>query len=103
MLAAGIARNDPVVTRALAALKRFKSRGGYALSAGTVPDAQSTGWVLSGLASAGRSDRTARNYLAGLQATNGSFAYQRGTAITPVWVTAQATMGLAGRSFPLRP
>ena len=102
-LAAGIGRNDPVVTRALAALKRFKSRGGYALSAGTPPDAQSSGWVLSGLASADRADSSAQSYLAGLQAGNGSFAYQRGVAITPVWVTAQATMGLAGRSFPLRP
>lgn len=102
-IAAGIARNDPVVIRALAALKRFKNRSGYALSAGTQPDAQSTGWVLSGLASAGRSDRAAQSYLAGLQTASGSFAYQRGVAITPVWVTAQATMGLAGRSFPLRP
>ncbi len=102
-LAAGIQRNDPVVTRALTALKRFKSRGGYALSAGTAPDAQSTGWVLSGLAGAGRADGSAQSYLTRLQATNGSFAYQRGVAITPVWVTAQATMGLAGRSFPLRP
>ena len=102
-IAAGVGRNDPVVTRALTALKRFKSRGGYALSACTAPDAQSTGWVLSGLASAGRSDGAAQSYLTGLQAANGSFAYQRGVAITPVWVTAQATMGLAGRSFPLRP
>ena len=102
-LAAGISRTDPVITRALKSLARFRSHGGYALSAGTSPDAQSTGWVLSGLSSAGRTDAPARAYLAGLQATNGSFAYQRDTAITPVWVTAQATMGLAGRSFPLRP
>ncbi|MEI6687918.1 MAG: hypothetical protein WCN97_01005 [Thermoleophilia bacterium] len=102
-MAAGISRTDPVIARALASLRRFRSRGGYALSTGTPPDAQSTAWVLSGLGSAGRSDAAARTYLAGLQAANGSFAYQRGTAITPVWVTAQATMGLAGRSFPLRP
>ncbi|MGI9186904.1 MAG: hypothetical protein ACR2J9_05200 [Gaiellales bacterium] len=100
-IATGIARTDPVITRALSALKRFRSRGGYALSVGSAPDAQSTAWVLSGLSSAGRSDAAARAYLGGLQAANGSFAYQRGTMITPVWVTAQATMGLAGRSFPL--
>jgi hypothetical protein len=102
-IAAGIPRTDPVITRAIASLARFRSRGGYALSPGGAPDAQSTGWVLSGLASAGRSDAAAGVYLAGLQTANGSFAYQRGVAITPVWVTAQATMGLAGRSFPLRP
>ena len=102
-IAAGISRTDPVITRALASLKRFRSRGGYALSAGSPPDAQSTAWVLSGLAAAQKPDAAARSYLGGLQAANGSFAYQRGTAITPVWVTAQATMGLAGRSFPLHP
>lgn len=102
-IAAGVSRSDPVITRALGFLRRYRSRGGYSLSAGAAPDAQSTGWVLSGLNSAGRTDAAASSYLAGLQAANGSFAYQRGIAITPVWVTAQATMGLAGRSFPLRP
>lgn len=102
-IAAGVSRTDPVITRAIASLARFRSRGGYALSVGTAPDAQSTAWVLSGLSSAGRADAAARAFLGGLQSANGSFAYQRGMAITPVWVTAQATMGLAGRSFPLRP
>jgi hypothetical protein len=102
-IAAGLAPSDPVVLRALKALTRFRSRGGYALSLGSPPDAQSTGWALSGLASVGRSDTAARGYLGGLQQADGSFAYQRGQRITPVWVTAQATMGLAGQSFPLRP
>ena len=102
-IAAGLAPSDPVVLRALKALRRFHSQGGYALGLRSPPDAQSTAWVLSGLASVGRSDATARMYLGGLQQGDGSFAYQRGQRITPVWVTAQATMGLAGRSFPLRP
>ena len=101
-IAVGIARSSPIVTRAVAALARFRSHRGYGLARGAAPDAQSTGWVLSGLAAAGRGDGAARSYLGSLQARSGAFAYQRGLAITPVWVTAQATMGLAGRSFPLR-
>jgi hypothetical protein len=102
-VASGIAPSDPVITRAVKALAKFRSRGGYTLVLGSPPDAQSTAWVLSGLAAAQRSDAKARSYLGDLQAGNGSFAYQKGVQITPVWVTAQATMGLAARSFPLRP
>ncbi len=102
-IAAGIAPTDPIIARAVKALGRFRSRGGYTLSAGSPPDAQSTAWVLSGLASVHRGDTTAIAYLGGLQASSGAFAYQRGLSITPVWVTAQSAMGIAGRSFPLRP
>ena len=101
-IAAGIPRSSTVVTRAVTALRRFRSHGGYALTRGSAPDAQSTSWVLSGLHSAGRGNATARTYLGSLQSRSGAFAYQRGLAITPVWVTAQAAMGYAGRSFPLR-
>ena len=102
-VAAGIAPNSIVIVRAVASLKRFRSRGGYALTAGSPPDAQSTAWVLQGLAAAGKRDPAAEAYLASLQRSNGTFAYQRGLAITPVWVTAQAALGLARRPFPLRP
>ncbi len=102
-IAAGVSRSDPVIRRALGYLQRFRSQGGYALGLGSPPDAQSTGWALSGLASVQRTDPAAAAYLGRLQNANGSFAYQRGLQVTPVWVTAQAAMGLAGRSFPLRP
>lgn len=101
-IAAGVAPSDPVVTRALAALGRFRSRGGYALARGAAPDAQSTAWALQGLAAVRRADPTARAYLAGLEGSDGAFAYQRGVRITPVWVTAQSVLGVAGRAFPLR-
>jgi len=102
-VAAGMAPNSTVITRAVASLKRFRSQGGYALNAGSPPDAQSTAWVLQGLAAAGKRDRAAEAYLASLQRSNGAVAYQRGLSITPVWVTAQAALGLARRPFPLRP
>ncbi|PHX81581.1 MAG: hypothetical protein CK540_01760 [Thermoleophilia bacterium] len=102
-VAAGIAPNSTVIVRAVASLKRFRSRGGYALTVGSPPDAQSTAWILQGLAAAGKSDPAAEAYLASLQRSNGAVAYQRGLVITPVWVTAQAALGLARRPFPLRP
>ena len=102
-VAAGIAPNSTVIVRAAASLKRFRSRGGYALTVGSPPDAQSTAWILQGLAAAGKSDPAAEAYLASLQRSNGAVAYQRGLVITPVWVTAQAALGLARRPFPLRP
>ena len=102
-VAAGIAPNSTVIVRAVASLKRFRSQGGYALTVGSPPDAQSTAWILQGLAAAGKSDPAAEAYLASLQRSNGAVAYQRGLSITPVWVTAQAALGLARRPFPLRP
>lgn len=102
-VAAGIAPTNTVIVRAVASLKRFRSHGGYALTAGSPPDAQSTAWILQGLVAAGKRDPAAEAYLASLQRSNGAVAYQRGLSITPVWVTAQAALGLARRPLPLRP
>jgi len=102
-VAAGMAPNTTVIVRAVASLKRFRSQGGYALTVGSPPDAQSTAWVLQGLAAAGKRDRAAEAYLASLQRSNGAVAYQRGLVITPVWVTAQAALGLARKPLPLHP
>lgn len=102
-VALGIAPTSTVIVRAVAYLKRFRSHGGYALTAGSTPDAQSTAWVLQGLAAAGKRDPAAEAYLTSLQGSTGAVAYQRGLAITPVWVTAQAALGLARRPLPLRP
>ncbi len=100
-VAAGVPRSDRRLRRAAAALRAFRADGGYALVEGGRPDAQSTAWVLQGLAAIGRRDRQAERFLAGLQQRDGSIAYQPGTRITPVWVTAQGAAGLARRPFPL--
>ncbi len=102
-VAAGVSPSSRSLQRAGASLQRFRQQGGYGLMVGSRPDAQSTAWVLQGLAALGRRDRTAEAFLGRLQLADGSFAYQRGQRITPVWVTAQASLGLARRSFPLRP
>lgn len=102
-VAAGVPRTASAVRRAVTALLRCRAAGGYRLAAGLAPDAQSTAWALQGLAGAGRADPGAVRWLSGLQARDGSFRYQRGVRATPVWVTAQAVLGLTGRAFPLRP
>lgn len=102
-VAAGVPVADPALRRAANGLRAFRRSGGYAYAPGAAPDAQSTAWVLQGLAAIGRRDAGAERFLRGLQQADGSFAYQRGSRITPVWVTAQAAIGLARRPFPLRP
>ncbi len=101
--AAGVSPTNPAIRRALRALRRFRSGGGYAHAVGSPPDAQTTAWVLQALAAVEQRDPRAVEYLEGLQGRTGAIAYQRGLRITPVWVTAQSILGLAGRAFPLRP
>lgn len=44
------------------------------------------------------SGRSPLDYLASLARRNGSIAYQRHSAPTPVWTTAQALLGLTTRA-----
>ena len=53
------------------------------------------------LVAAGRDPGPALTALRRLQRPDGSFAYRRGQAITPVWVTAQALPALARRPLPI--
>ena len=72
-------------------------------------NAQSTAWAIQGLIAAGydpaavrrRGSRTPIGYLESLRAPDGSVRYSRTGAQTPVWVTAQALIALAGRTFPV--
>ena len=48
-----------------------------------------------------RGSRTPIGYLESLRAPDGSIRYSRTGAQTPVWVTAQALIALAGRTFPV--
>ena len=103
-IAAGVPVSDARVQRGVRALGRYRAAsGGYALTRGARPDAQSTAWVVQGLAAAKRRDPAAEAFLRALQARDGAVRYQRGVRITPVWVTAQAAVGMSRRSFPLAP
>ena len=103
LIAAGVRPSSRAVGRGVRALELFRAGGGFALGLAGEPDAQSTAWALQGLAAVGQTDDRAVAYLTRLQGRDGAFSYSAGQRITPVWVTAQAVLGLARRPFPLRP
>jgi uncharacterized membrane protein len=85
--------------------------GGYPQQYGGESNAQSTAWAVQGLIAAGRNPNTVRRrgsrsptgYLESLLAPGGSIRYSRTGTQTPVWVTAQALIALAGKTFPVGP
>jgi energy-coupling factor transport system substrate-specific component len=92
------------IDRGLAYLRRLQNRdGGFELTAGRGSDAQSTAWAIQAFLAAGRAPgRAAYAYLARLRRSDGSYRYSRRYAVTPVWVTSQVVLALAGKPFPLR-
>ena len=48
-----------------------------------------------------RGSRSPLGYLESLIAPNGSVRYSRTSAQTPAWVTSQALIALAGKTFPV--
>jgi squalene-hopene cyclase-like protein/prenyltransferase/squalene oxidase-like repeat protein len=109
-LAAAGARNRGVLTRAVGYLTRSQGAdGGFPQQYGGESNAQSTAWAAQGLTAAGvnpagvrrRGSRSPLAYLESLLAPNGSVRYSRTSAQTPAWVTAQALIALAGKTFPV--
>jgi len=85
--------------------------GGFPQQPGGESNAQSTAWALQGLIAAGRNPGSVRRrgsrspvgYLESLLAPGGSIRYSRTSSQAPVWVTAQALIALAGKTFPVAP
>jgi Squalene-hopene cyclase C-terminal domain/Prenyltransferase and squalene oxidase repeat len=111
-LAAAGARDRRVLSGAARYLLRSQNLdGGFPQQRGGESNAQSTAWAAQGLIAAGhrpnavrrRNSRSPIGYLDSLLAPNGSIRYSRTSAQTPVWVTAQALVALAGRVFPVGP
>jgi prenyltransferase beta subunit len=83
--------------------------GGFPQQPGGESNAQSTAWAVQGLIAAWRDpgalhrggSRSPVGYLESLIAPGGSVRYSRTSAQTPVWVTAQALIALAGKTFPV--
>ncbi|HEY6378171.1 MAG TPA: prenyltransferase/squalene oxidase repeat-containing protein [Candidatus Dormibacteraeota bacterium] len=89
-------------------LRRLQNRdGGFPQQSGEPSNAQSTAFALQGLLAAGRDPGSLRfaalGYLGSSIAPDGHVRYSRSTSQTPVWVTAQALMALAGKPLPLAP
>jgi energy-coupling factor transport system substrate-specific component len=113
-LAAAGARNAHDFAAAADFLIRSQNLdGGFPQQYGSESNAQSTAWAIQGLIAAGRGgrvpiirrrgSRTPDGYLESLLAPGGSVRYSRTSAQTPVWVTSQALVALAGKTFPVGP
>jgi energy-coupling factor transport system substrate-specific component len=79
--------------------------GGFPSYPGAGSNAQSTAFAVQGLEAVGISLGTLRHspiaYLDGLIGPDGQVSYARGQTQTPVWVTAQAELALAGKPLPV--
>jgi prenyltransferase beta subunit len=111
-LAAAGARNAHVLDGAADYLIRSQNLdGGFPEQYGSESNAQSTAWAIQGLIAAGRhpgsvrrrGSRSPEGYLESLLAPGGSIRYSRISAQTPVWVTSQVLVALAGKTFPVGP
>ena len=90
--------------------KHQRPNGGFALGAGGGVNAQSTAWAVQGMiavgadpAKAGDSGNSALDYLAARQAGDGHYSYSESSDQTPVWVTGQVLVAVAGDSLPIGP
>jgi energy-coupling factor transport system substrate-specific component len=98
------------ISRAVAFLRHQQNGdGGFPSNPGEDSNAQSTAWAIQGLLAAGASPdarggrdpiNSANAYLRSLIAADGHVRYSRSADQTPVWVTAQAAMALAGKPLP---
>jgi energy-coupling factor transport system substrate-specific component len=84
--------------------------GGYPTAGASTSNAQSTAWAVQGLIAAGvdpssvhRGRHTPLGYLRSLVGRDGAVRYAQGEVQTPVWVTGEALMALAGRPLPILP
>jgi energy-coupling factor transport system substrate-specific component len=106
------ARNARILDAAAGYLIRSQNLdGGFPQQYGGESNAQSTAWAIQGLIATGRHLNTVRRrgsrspvgYLESLRAPGGSIRYSRTSSQAPVWVTAQALIALAGKTFPVGP
>jgi len=107
-----IAATAPAAARrAVAYIRAAQNRdGGFPSEPGGDSDAQSTAWAVQGLIAAGVAPSSLHDhspsplqYLRSLVTPSGAVDYAHGTAQTPVWVTGEALMALAGKPLPLAP
>jgi energy-coupling factor transport system substrate-specific component len=90
--------------------KAQRSSGGFPLGGSGGVNSQSTGWAVQGILAVGAKADSVRtdgnspyNYLASRQESDGHYRYSSSSDQTPIWVTAQVLVAVAGKSFPLTP
>ncbi|MGH2832179.1 MAG: prenyltransferase/squalene oxidase repeat-containing protein, partial [Solirubrobacteraceae bacterium] len=106
------ARDGRVLNAAVDYLLRSQNLdGGFPQRYGEASNAQSTAWAVQGLIAAARNvgavrrknSRSPIGYLEGLLASEGSIRYSATSAQSPVWVTSEVMIALAGKTFPVAP
>jgi Prenyltransferase and squalene oxidase repeat len=85
-----------------------RPEGGWGLNESGVTNTQSTAWAVQGLVAAGvppgsvrRGGKSPVDYLRARQAADGHYGYSSASDQTPIWVTAQALLGVKRKAFPL--
>ncbi len=86
-----------------------RSSGGFAGGSGEV-NSQSTSWAVQGMIAFGADPagvesggKSALDYLAERQASDGHYGYSASSNQTPVWVTAEVLVAASGNSLPVSP
>jgi energy-coupling factor transport system substrate-specific component len=94
--------------RALGYLRDAKRpNGGFAPGNNLAANAQATAWASEGLLAAGKdpasfgAGKSSLAYLRDLQASDGHFLQAPGQEVSPVWVTADVLVPLAGAHLPI--
>jgi hypothetical protein len=94
--------------RALGYLREAKRpNGGFGPGNNLAANAQATAWAIQGLLAAGKdpasfgAGKSSLAYLRELQADDGHFLQAPGQEASPVWVTADAIVPLAGAHLPI--
>jgi hypothetical protein len=90
--------------------KHQRSGGGFALGGSGGVNAQSTAWAVQGMIAVGADPagidvggKSALDYLASLQASDGHYRYSASSDQTPVWVTSQVLVAVTGDALPIPP
>jgi energy-coupling factor transport system substrate-specific component len=103
--------NTKTAQAALSYLRKHqRQNGGFALGASGSVNSQSTAWAAQGMIAVGADPATidaggssALDYLAARQADDGHYRYSESSDQTPVWVTGQVLVAVAGDSLPIEP
>jgi len=90
--------------------KHQRANGGFALGGSGGVNSQSTAWAVQGMIAVGADPAainaggsSALDYLAARQADDGHYRYSVSSDQTPVWVTGQVLVAVAGDSLPIEP
>jgi len=85
-----------------------QSNGGYRLGGNAAINTQATGWAVQGILAMGgdpanfeKGGASPLDYIAENQAANGHYRYSKSSDQTPVWVTGQVLVAVAGKYFPI--